>query len=160
MDINMKSFSRYIVVTLSFLAVPCNAEIKDLQVVKGTCGKGSHISEGQIGEDLTKRQSRFFCDSAVIAFFDNNNQHIMVQFAESKSHNNIQVGFAGIMSEDGQILNVNSVYLGSKQVQVSEGYCKFFFKNKHMSGIGCGAPVDEGDRRTVLVIEFNASPGQ
>ena len=157
----MKLFLNYsFIVAALFFSVPCSADIKDVQVLKGKCGKGSHISEGRIGEDLTKRQSRFFCDSAVIGFFDNNNQHVMVQFAESQSHNNIQLGFAGIMSEDGQMLSVSNVYLGNKQVQVSEGYCKFFFKNKHMSGIACGAPVDEGDRRTVPVVEFNASPGQ
>ena len=131
-----------------------------MRVVKGKCGKGSHIAEGQIGEDLTKRQSRFFCDSAVINFFDNKNRHIMVQFLESQSHSNMLLGFSGIMQDDGQILNVNRVYLGNKKVEVSEGHCKFFFKKKHMSGIACGAPVDEGDRRTVPVVEFNAAPGQ
>jgi hypothetical protein len=152
--------SIYFAAALLLLAAPCSAELKDVHFIEGKCGKGSHIAEGRIGEDLTKRQSRFFCDYAVIAFFDNNNQHIMVQFSESQSHNNILLGFAGIMSEDGQILYVSRVYLGNKQIQVPEGYCKFFFKNKHMSGIACGAPVDEGDRRTVPVVEFHASPGQ
>jgi len=142
------------------LSAPCSSEVKDVRVVNGSCGKESHISEGRIDEDLSKRQSRFFCDSAVIAFFDSDNQNIMVQFAESKSHNNMQLGFSGIMSEDGQVLNVNKVYLGSKQIKVSEGYCKFFFKDKNMSGIACGAPIDEGSRRTVPVVVFNASPSE
>ena len=149
---------------LGFLTIalvkPCNAELTDMQIVKGQCGKESHIAEGNIGEDLTKRQSRFYCDSAVISFFDHKNEHVMVQFAESKSHNNTQLGFAGFMNEDGQIMDVNTVYLGDKQVQVSAGNCKFFFKNKHMDSIGCAAPIDEGSRRTVPVVGFTASPKQ
>ncbi len=84
----------------------------------------------------------------------------MVQFAEAQSHINIQLGFAGLLSEDGQILNVSSVYVGNKRSQVSEGYCKFFFKKKTMSSIACGAPIDEGDRRTVPVVTFKANSGQ
>ena len=132
----------------------------DIQVVKGECESQSHIAEGNIGENLTKRRSRFYCDSAVISFFDPKKEHIMVQFAESKSHNNNQLGFSGLMEADGQIMDVKTVYLGERRVRVSEGNCKFFFKNKELNGIACGAPVDEEGRRTVPVVNFAASPGQ
>jgi hypothetical protein len=161
----MKSLLQIILVTvapaLMFMIEPCySAEVNDIQIIKGKCEEQSHIAEGKMGEDLTKRRSRFFCDSAVITFFDNKNQRLMIQFAESQSHNNTQLGFAGTMESVGQILVINRVYLGNKQVQVRKGYCKFFFKNKHMNSIMCAAPVDEEDHRTVPFVVFTASPGQ
>ncbi len=135
-------------------------EPTDIKTIKGECLEQSHISEGKIGEDLTKRQSRFFCDAAVMAFFDHSNQHIMIQFTESKSHTNTILGYAGYMDTDGQILNVNKVYIGNTAYPVEEGFCKLFFKKKHIDSMSCGAPVDEGDRRTVPVVVFQAKPGQ
>jgi hypothetical protein len=62
-------------------SAPSNAVADDLTVVKGQCTPESHIAEGAIGEDLTKRQSRFFCDSAVVSVFSDNPKHVMIQFA-------------------------------------------------------------------------------
>jgi hypothetical protein len=88
----------------------------------------------------------------------------MIQFAESKSHYvniNTQIGFAGLMEGDGQIMDVQNVYLESgKLISVTESNCKFFFKNKHMSGIFCGVKIDDGGRRTVASIVFKTNPGQ
>lgn len=129
-------------------------------MVKGKCTAKSHISEGPIGSDLTKRQSRFFCDTAIIAFFDNTNSHVMVTFVESKSHTNKQLGFSGLMDSDGQILNVENVYIGQDNHPVDQGHCKFFFKKRKLDGIACGAPIDQGERRTVPVVIFNAAKNQ
>ena len=157
----MKSLPYYVVTMLAITLIqPCSAELTDVQIVEGQCGKQSHVAEGNIGDDLTKRQSRFYCDSAVITFFDQKSGHVMVQFSEFKAHNNAQLGFAGFMKEDGQIMDVSNVYLDNRQIQVAEGYCKFFFKNKQMDSIACGSAIDEGGRRTVPVIVFTASPGQ
>jgi hypothetical protein len=49
--------------------------------VDGRCASSSHVAEGPLGADLTKRQSRFYCDSAVITFFADYKGHVMVQFA-------------------------------------------------------------------------------
>ena len=43
---------------------------------------------------------------------------------------------------------------------VSEGVCKFFLEEQHMKGIGCVIKVDEGGRRTVAAVDFDAAPGQ
>jgi hypothetical protein len=51
-------------------ANPAYAGASDVQVVNGTCDSSSHTAEGSLGSDLTKQQSRFYCDSAVITFFD------------------------------------------------------------------------------------------
>jgi hypothetical protein len=85
-----------------------NAVADDTTIVKGQCSPESHIAEGAIGEDLTKRQSRFFCDAAVITLFSDNSKHIMIQFAESKSSHLRQIGYAGMM-EDTEIMNVASI---------------------------------------------------
>jgi len=43
---------------------------------------------------------------------------------------------------------------------VSDGWCKFFFKNQQLSGIMCGMKVDETGRRTTAVVAFNATLGK
>lgn len=138
--------------------VPSSAVADDTHILKGQCGPESHVAEGAIGEDLTKHQSRFFCDAAVITFFSDKPKHVMVQFADSKSNHARQIGYAGTM-DDAEILVVSSVYLETgRATPVVEGYCKFFFKAKDISGISCGAKIDEGDRRTVPVVSFDADP--
>jgi clan AA aspartic protease (TIGR02281 family) len=135
--------------------------VVDIKIVNGNCDLQSHIAEGIIGDDLTKRQSRFYCDSAVISFYDREDKHIMVQFVESKSHHGTQLGFSGLMENDGQMMDVRNVYLKSdKPISVTGSHCKFFFKDKRMSGIFCGTKIDEEGRRTVASIIFDASPEQ
>ena len=56
------------------------AQPSDIHVVNGTCAPSSHTAEGPIGSDLTKQQSRFYCDMAVIMFFDDYKGHLMIQF--------------------------------------------------------------------------------
>ena len=143
---------------LLWASAPSNAVADDLTVVKGQCTPESHIAEGAIGEDLTKRQSRFFCDSAVVSVFSDNPKHVMIQFADSKSNHARQIGYAGMM-EDEEIMNVRSVYLESGQpTPVADGNCKFFFSEKNISGIACGAKIDEAGRRTVPIVSFDADP--
>ncbi len=133
-----------------------NALADDTTIVKGQCAPESHIAEGAIGEDLTKRQSRFFCDAAIITYFSDNSKHIMIQFAESKSTHARQIGYAGMM-DDAAIMKVNKVYLESGNPSMAvDGYCKFFFKEKKISGISCGAKMEDDGRRTVPVVAFNA----
>jgi hypothetical protein len=132
-----------------------------LEVVKGTCRPSSHTAEGPLGADLTKRQSRFYCNSAVITFFDDYNGHVMIQFTEKESHNSPILGFAGKVENGGIIMDVNHIYfLRGKPTTASYGLCKFYFKNRHMSEIFCGAYVDETGRRTDAVVAFDAVPGQ
>jgi hypothetical protein len=133
----------------------------DTQIINGSCGAESHIAEGRIGEDLSKRQARFFCDSAVISFFDRHDEKVMIQFSQKESHHGAILGFAGKMESDGHMMDVERVYLEpSVATPVEEGRCKIFFKGKNMSGIFCGAKIDEGSRRTVPIVAFNAAPGQ
>jgi hypothetical protein len=67
----------------------------------------------------------------------------MIQFADSKSNHARQIGYAGMM-EDEEIMTVRSVYLESGQpTPVADGNCKFFFSKKNISGIACGAKIDE-----------------
>lgn len=125
------------------------------QVLKGRCDSSSHIAEGPIGEDLTKRQSRFFCDAAVIASFSDDPRHRLIQFADSQSNHKAPLGFGGLM-QDAAIMNVRSVYLEISNASVAaDGGCKFFFKDNKISGIACGAKIDEGNRRTVPVVAFD-----
>lgn len=143
---------------------PANAALYDhLQFVKGTCNASSHTSEGPLGADLTKQQSRFFCDTAVITFFDNHQSHVMINFLEKQANHAPTLGFAGQVENDGIMMPVDHVYLEpEKATPVSEGVCKFFFEDqdRHMKGIVCVIKADEGGRRTVAAVEFRAEPGQ
>lgn len=140
---------------------PTVATYDHLQFVKGTCNASSHTSEGPLGADLTKQQSRFFCDSAVITFFDNHQSHVMINFLEKQANHAPTLGFAGQVENDGITMPVDHVYLESgKATPVSDGVCKFFFEDRHMKNIVCVMKADEGRRRTVAAVEFNAEPGQ
>jgi hypothetical protein len=137
------------------------AQPSHVQLVDGTCGLSSHTAEGPLDADLTKRQSRFYCNSAIITFFDNYKGHVMVQFTQKESHHGPTLGFAGKVEDDGIVMSVDHVYLTTGQpTPVSGGVCKFFFKGRHMSGIFCGMKVDETGRRTTAVVDFNAAPEQ
>jgi hypothetical protein len=141
---------------------PIGARADDTRAIKGQCRPGSHIAEGKIGDDLTKHQSRFFCDAAVVTVFSDNPKHVLIQFADSKSNHARQIGYAGLM-QDEEILAVRDVYLeAGRRTPVVEGYCKLFFEAKTMektiSGFACGAKIDEADRRTVPVVSFEAMP--
>lgn len=134
----------------------------DIDVVNGVCEPTSHTAEGQIGEDLTKRQSRFFCDTAAITFFPDYKGHVMIQFAQKASHHGPIIGFSGRLEPDGIMMQVEHVYLaqGAPPTTASDGACKFFFKGKKMSGIFCGAKIDETGRRTTAIVAFDPASGQ
>src|SRR5712692_2130268 len=133
------------------------AQPSNIQLVSGTCDSSSHTAEGRLGVDLTKRQSRFYCNSAVITFFDDYKGHVMIQFTQKEAHHGPILGFSGKVEDDGIMMSVDHVYLIAGQpTTVSDGGCKFFFKNRHMSGIFCGIKVDETGRRTTAIVAFNA----
>jgi len=132
-------------------------EMHDMRFLSGSCDATAHTAEGPVGSDLTKRQSRYFCDSAVIGFFGPLNTHVLVQFAEKKSHHGQILGFGGAM-EGKDILNVDHIYLiQGKPTPVDDGACKFFFMNGRLTSLFCGAKIDEGGRRTVAAIGFHVS---
>jgi len=128
------------------------------RIVKGECSAKSHIAEGNIGDDLTKRQARFYCDSAVISFLNNDNKRILIQFVESRSNHIPPLAFAGLMVGGGQTWSVQRVYLEPlKPIPATDGACKFFFDSKNLTQIFCAAKIDEGGRRTVAMVVFDAS---
>ena len=84
----------------------------------------------------------------------------MVQFAQRESHHDPILGFAGRLDSAGVTLSVDRAYLRNGQsTAVNEGACKFFFKGKNLSGMACGAIVDETGRRTTAIVGFEAGPG-
>jgi hypothetical protein len=124
-------------------------------VLDGTCLPSSHIAEGSQTEDLTKRQSRFFCNSVVIINPNNDASRVLFTFVEKQSETNPQLGYAGHFTER-DMVRVERVYLRSGVAQtVDDGACKIFRKGGQISGISCGAKLDQGDRRTVPIVGFD-----
>jgi hypothetical protein len=123
-------------------------------VLKGVCNEKSHIAEGSRTEDLTKRQSRFFCDSAVIIHPNGDPKRVLITFTESQSNTGPQIGFAGSVSEP-DMAQISRVYLRSGVATAADdGACKFFRKDGKITSLFCGAKLDIGERRTVPIVAF------
>ncbi len=147
-----------IVSVLALLATVGISRADEAKIFDGECGGESHIAEGPIGADLTKRQSRFFCNSAVIEHFNDDPKHVMLSFVEKESAHARQIAYAGHMI-DKQFLQVENVYLeAGKQTPVTEGSCKLFSKDGVLSGFACGAKIDDNGLRTVPIVAFDITP--
>ena len=122
-------------------SMSAHAEISNVQIVNGTCSSESHTADGPVGSDLTKRQSRFYCDTATITFFDDSPDHVLINFSEKRSQHSPALGFAGRIEaskpgEIGTMMEVSNVYLVSGQATpVHDGWCKLFFKGQQLSQI-------------------------
>lgn len=135
-----------------------SSPIGRVEIVDGKCQASSHTAMGEIGEDLTKRKFQFLCNNAIITFFSDASDHIMITFLDKKSQNGNSLAFAGRVEQDGIIMNIDKAYFKpGKATEISEGWCKFFFKGQNMSSIVCGAKVDENGYRTTAIITFDAA---
>lgn len=140
--------------------VKAEGESQLMTGVRGTCDEKSHIAVGPVGADLAQHRRPFRCDAAVIVFFDNQNHHVMINFAEKSATNQI-IAFSGIMDAAGEAMTVQRTYFEpGKPTYLDDAACKFFFSKRHMTGIFCGGKIDADGQRTVASIVFNASPGQ
>jgi hypothetical protein len=109
--------------------------------------------------DLTRRQSRYFCDSVEIV--QQSSGAVLIQSAEKRSHHAPPIGFSGTFTE-ANIVTVERVYLQpGKAIKPNKGICRLFFRGgavegraKDVTSIACGAQIDQDDRRTVPVIAF------
>lgn len=127
---------------------------RDLTVLDGRCTPKSHVAERRIGTDLTKAQSRFFCDSVAIVPINGDPRRVLLTFSEKRSHTRPQIGFAGYMPEP-DMIQVQRVYLQSGvAIAADDGACKLFRKQGRIDSLVCGAKIDQGDRRTVPVVAF------
>ncbi len=89
-----------------------SAVVDKPRIIKGECGPESHIADGRIGEDPSKKESRFFCNSAVIITFSDDPKHRLIEFVQSKSEHAPQIGYGGLM-EDAEMMTVRNIYLVS-----------------------------------------------
>ena len=131
------------------------AHAQTFPVLSGECRDTSHIAEGEIGTDLTKRESRFFCDSLIINNISGDKNHFMLQFSEKESHHLPILAFSGYTTDDKSIIKLEHIYFqpGIPTI-VSDGWCRFFFDGAALKDLMCGAKVDETGRRTVAIVEF------
>jgi hypothetical protein len=143
------------------LSSPGSAAPEDIKTVEGACQAQSATAEGGAIDDLRQNKSPFSCDSAVITFFDKENRHILIQFAQKGSDQQRIVGYAGMMENDGQTLDVDHIYLEpGKPLTATDSACKLFFTQPRLTDIVCGGQIVEGARRTVATVIFKAAPGQ
>jgi hypothetical protein len=131
-----------------------------IMVVKGACGPESYIADGAIGDDLTERRSRFFCNMVdATVFSDTNNHHVMLSFVESKSNHAPQLAFGGWLEDN--TLTVNRVYLdtnGKPTPALDGSRCLIALgKRGQVTEISCAASADEKGRRIEAVVAFVGS---
>jgi len=143
------------------LGVAAHAETSKSPVfLEGVCDEQSHIAEGWQTEDLTKRQSRFFCDSAIMINPNNDPSRLLVTFTEKQSETSQSIGFAGHFG-DKDMIQVERIYLGGGDpIPADDGACKIFRTNGRITGLFCGAKIDKGKRRTVPLVSFKVNATQ
>jgi hypothetical protein len=125
-------------------------------MIDGKCLDSSHVASGHIGEDLTKFQSRFYCDSVIIMDVNGDPNHKLVQFTNSRANHQSILGFGGLM-EGKLVMIVKSVFLEIGRALVpNDGACRFFYKGETISAVVCGAQIDEGKFRTVPLVQFES----
>ena len=139
---------------LASLSLAGSGHAQPPNIFTGTCGRESFIAEGPIGSDLTKRQSRFFCDSAVVTL-DIEQGRGLFQFAEKRSNATPGLGFSGPFSGE-RTFSLDTVYFNSAEKEpAAEGLCGIEMgRGGKPSRIYCVVTSDHGGRRAVARVEF------
>jgi hypothetical protein len=152
------------IIVFTLVGTACSAqETPNINHISGNCGPQSHTAEGQIGEDLTARQVRYYCNDVGVAYTDEQNDYLMVVFRQQGT-GAPSLGFEGhIEKQDPKIMDVEMVFLKTnKPVNATSGMCKLFFEDtgNKLTGIYCGARIDAGHHRTVASVVFNTQASQ
>jgi len=123
-------------------------ELFNLRAGNGSCDSKSFIKNNN-------KIIKFDCGSAVVGFFDKENNHVLIQFIGKKK----LIGFAGYMEPDGVTVKVKRFYSNifpeiAKKSE-TEGDCKFFFFGPEgdlsLDGLVCGTPYG--------IINFHVTAG-
>jgi hypothetical protein len=129
-------------------------------LLSGECLPVSQISQGLIGNSVSRHHSRFLCDSALLSLFHTENRG-MVQFVQKNAENAQVLGFSGSVGTGGTLIDVNRVYLPTGQITPPDkGICRFIFSHHSLAGIVCGASIDNGNQRIVPIVAFHVLPSQ
>ncbi len=145
---------------LPFSAAQAQAPM-DLAMVTGVCQAASAVTDGA-------GTKPYICDNAILAFFDNANSHVMIQFTKKNDENVPLFAFAGTMAQDGVTLNVERISLvPGKPQPAQQASCNLSFApppagsdRPSISGIECKGEVVQDAQKTTLSILFKPDPGQ
>jgi hypothetical protein len=154
---NMK---RVAVIALAGMACVCKAQAQqpmDVTVIAGSCQPQSSVGG-----------KPYSCDNAIFAFFDNQNSHVMIQFAKKGDDKAPILGFGGTMKQDGVTLDVDRIYLEPGKPQPAENaLCKLSFRppasagaQPNITGIACSGQVPGRAQAPVAEVTFQPDPGQ
>lgn len=149
--------SIFFIVTLA-IVLEARADSTPTGDYQGVCSARSHIAQGKKNEDLTKLGSRYFCDQAIVGNEDGSDDHIRITFKKDGQSISPLVAVIGV-KKDGDMVHLRDIVLGSQRSEVSDGACRFFYgKKRQMTDIVCSATFDQGEQRTVSIIEFKLNP--
>lgn len=154
----MKSFYWLFYFLLSLSLLEAHADSTPSGDYTGQCATTSHIAQGKKTEDLSKLESRYFCDQAIVGSEDGSDDHVRITFKKDGQNISPVIAVIGV-KKDGDMIHLRDILLGSQRAEVSDGACRFFYtKKRQMTDIVCSATFDQGEQRTVSVIAFKLDP--
>ena len=143
----MKFFywSSYLLLSLSLLEA--HADSTPSGDYTGQCMPTSHIAQGKKTEDLSKLESRYFCDQAIVGSEDGSDDHVRITFKKDGQNISPVIAVIGV-KKDGDMIHLRDILMGSQRAEVSDGACRFFYtKKRQMTDIVCSATFDQGEQR-------------
>jgi hypothetical protein len=150
----MKHFYWASYLWLSLGVLEAHADSTPLGDYNGQCGVNSHIAQGRKSEDLSKLESRYFCDQAIVGSEDGTDDHVRITFKKDGQTISPVIAVIGV-KKDGDMIHLRDILMGSQRAEVNDGACRFFYtKKRQMTDIVCSATFDQGEQRTVSVIAF------
>jgi hypothetical protein len=154
----MKFLNLISFILMTLTAPLARAEFTPSGDYKGECSVRSHVAQGRKTDDLTKLDSRYFCDEAIVGSEDGSNDHIRITFKKDDQSISPVIAVIGV-KKDGDMIHLRDILMGSLRAEVNDGACRFFYsKKRQMTDIVCSATFDQEDQRTVSVIEFKLAP--
>lgn len=118
--------------------------------IDGVCSDKSHIAAGRVDEDLRQHQTPYSCDAAAVALYPD---RLMITFLDKTAGR--PLSFVGPLLDKANMTALDHIYLkAGAPVGVTEGFCKLYYTNQHLTGISCAAKIDVGEQRTVAIVAF------
>lgn len=148
-----------LLVALALLSFSSPASVGPIQVLEGYCELNSSLGEVSSGTNSRGDRPRFFCDSAVIAFFDEARRHAMIQFVGTRRNHGQIVAFSGLLDSEGT-MNVSRIYLEpGRPIPVSDVVCRVFRRNEAIRSIVCSNQIGASPRGIVPTMAFTVTAG-
>lgn len=130
-------------------------------ILNGRCTAESKAADGFVTDDLTKRSSPYYCDSAIVETFGpsiGHPTHMMISFSDTHSPRSL-LSFGGAMLDESNKMEVDHIFLKPGTLtDVTQGDCEVTFTpGKKVTGMVCAANIISGHYHTIRIVDFDAN---